>query len=242
MVRRHSRTSFGSLYVYPGGVLEADDALVHERAIGNDAAAAECRMGIENGLDYYSAAIREAFEETGVLFARSADGRWALHDRTADEIKSYRRRLNAGTLPWHRFLADLDLRPDYRALHYIAYWVTPRTQGKRFSTRFFAAVMPSGQHASHDDAELTDSCWKSAEDILSGYRCGAMKLITPTLTVLNDIAEFDSTDAVVAWAKQRAASGIAKILPAFVEVDGKETVVMPDSPHYPRDFPGDSDA
>jgi len=238
IAQRHAKAVFASHHVFPGGLVEVVDSEVHARASGVSADEANSMIGIDHGaLDYYSAAIREAFEESSVLLARRADGRWAYSNGgvDADAIQASRDQLNSGDLSWADFLARNDFRPAYDALHYIAYWVTPRVRTKRFSTRFFLAVMPDGQTAIHDDGELTDSCWMTAADILVASKNGKMKLMYPTFSTLSDFAQFDTVDAVLEWARQAGSSGIAKRLPAFVEIDGKDRVVMPGHPHYPSD-------
>lgn len=239
MARRHTKAVFASYYVFPGGLLETADSQVHNLATGVTASDANAMIGIdEGGLDYYSAAIREAFEESSVLLARQADGCWAFSDGSIDQqaIRQSRDRLNAGELSWADFLEENDFRPAYDSLHYIAYWVTPRFRSERFSTRFFLAVIPEGQLAVHDDGELIHSCWMTAADILAAGERGDMKLMYPTFSTLSDIAKHDSVDEVVKWAREKGRSGIAKLLPALVEIDGKDQIVLPGSPHYPSDF------
>ena len=191
----------------------------------------------EGGLDYYSAAIREAFEESSVLLARTADGNWAFADSARDEheIEHCREQLNSGELAWADFLEQRDFRPVYDALHYFAYWVTPREAPRRFSTRFFLAVMPTGQRALHDDGELTDSHWMTANEVLQAGKRGEMKLMHPTFCTLRDIAQHDTVDEVIAWARQKGQSGEAKLRPAWVDIDGIYQVVMPGSPYYPEE-------
>ena len=239
MVRRHSRAVFASHYVFPGGVVDPCDSSVHHRSTGLSDVHANVLLGLQDGgLDFYSAAIREAFEETSVLLARSVDDEWAFSATSVDrnDVDSYRKRLNSGNLSWPDFLEQYELRPAYDSLHYISYWVTPTVQKKRFSTRFFLAVIPDGQSAMHDDGELTDSRWMSADNVLELGKRGDMKLMYPTFSTLSDIAGFETVDEVVRWAQLRGRSGEARLLPAFVEVDGEDTVVMPGSSHYPSDF------
>ena len=239
MARRHSKAVFASHYVFPGGILELADSQVHGLASGVSENAANDLLGLdEDALDYYSAAIREAFEESAVLLARKADRSWAFSDGESDQqaIETSRDQLNAGQLSWPDFLQRNDFKPAYDSLHYISYWVTPRGNSKRFSTRFFLAVIPEGQNAVHDDAELIDSCWMTASDILAAGEQGKMKLMIPTTSTLTAIKKFDTVEAVVDWASQQGRSGVAKILPAFVKIDGKDRIVLPGSPHYPRDF------
>ena len=236
MLRRHSRAVFASHYVFPGGVLEPCDGADHARGSGSNADVASKLLGLDDAQDYYSAAIREAFEEAGILLARDASGDWGLAGKSAAEIRSYRDSLNNSDLDWPDFLQQQDLYPAYDALYYIAYWVTPRVQKKRFSTRFFLALAPTGQQAVHDDGELTDSCWMTANDILEAGQRGEMQLMYPTVSTLSAIAKYHSVDGIIEWAHWRGQSGEARMLPAFVAVDGRDTVVMPDSQHYPRDF------
>lgn len=238
MLRRHSSAVFASHYVFPGGVLDACDSEFHELADGVTEQHSNELLGIENAMDYFSAAIREAFEESGVLFARDVDSRWAFSggDIGQPEIDACRQQLNDGSLSWGRFLQRYTLRPAYDALTYIAYWVTPRVRTQRFSTRFFLAVLPDGQHASHDDGELTHSCWMTAADALAAGKRGDIKLMHPTYSTLREIDACHDVSDVLSWARGRADSGVARLLPAWVTVNGKDTVVMPDDPLYPEDF------
>ena len=155
MVRRHAASSFGASYAFPGGVLDSDDATVHEYCKGLGEADADRHLGVRaNGLDYYSAAIRELFEESGVLLADLA--------AVDEDLGEVRDGLNCGAEDWSDFVTRnrLELRCD--ALHYFAHWITPRALSPRYSTRFFLAEMPAGQHAVHCGGELTDSCWLTA--------------------------------------------------------------------------------
>ena len=99
MVKRHERASFGSAYAFLGGVLEDVDSRVHEICSGLSNVAANRLLDVEqNGLDYYSAAVRELFEEAGVLLAG--------HDLPAGQLDEARAALNSGMLEWDRFAID----------------------------------------------------------------------------------------------------------------------------------------
>lgn len=237
MVKRHARAAFASSYVFPGGVLEPDDDKVLSRCDQLTAAQADASLGLESGgLRYYSAAFREVLEETGVLLpVPGNDAAIDAANGTAIDTEAARRGLNDDTLRWSDFLDQHDLRLPCGSLHYIAYWVTPRSERKRFSTRFFIAEMPAGQEAMHDEGELTDSCWMTPRDVLRQGTAGMMKLPYPTRSTLRDIAGFGSIGEIIAWAKTRSETGIARQLPAFVTVRGKDMVVMPGSPYYPDD-------
>jgi 8-oxo-dGTP pyrophosphatase MutT (NUDIX family) len=235
MVKRHAKSAFGAVYVFPGGVVESCDARTHDCCglLSDDAASA--LLGTSDALDYYSAAAREVFEETGVLLAQQNPS-GALHaDMSAIINDANRRRLNSGALQWDSFLHEHALTLASHLMHYFAYWVTPAGEPKRFSTRFFLAEMPAGQQASHDGTELTDSCWMTAADVLDAQRSGAMRLIYPTYRTLKDIAGLKTVNEVVNWAIERQRSGVARVLPAIIDVDGNDKVVLPGDPRYPEE-------
>lgn len=230
LVHRHARTSFGASYVFPGGLLEPGDCKARAWSGGVSAAAADrCLELSKGGLDYYSAAIRELFEETGVLLARHGNS-----ERYPDDLVAARGQLNAGELLWPEFLQRHDLALACESLHYFAYWITPRNRPKRFSTRFFMARLPDGRTASHDGAELTDSRWTTAADAVAASKAGELKLPHPTLATLNDIADYRNVDELLAWARQRSDDGVQRILPAIVSSGGRDRVVMPGHPDYPQ--------
>ncbi len=236
MVLRHSKASFGDSYVFPGGVLEAADYDVWSRCDGLDAGAANARLDLDaGGLAYYSAAIRELFEEAGILLARDSAGQWPAAEAFADE----REALNAGRLAWPEFLEICDLRLVCDALIYFEYWVTPREIPKRFATRFFLARTPPGQTASHCGKELTDSRWLTAAAALGGARDSRLQLPRPTQASLETLGDFADVPTMVDWAERRCRSGVECKLPAVISVEGKPRVVMPGDQLYPDYEPDD---
>lgn len=226
MLKRHTKSAFGDVHVFPGGVVDACDAAVYDCCGAVSAADADRALGEVDALCHYSAAIRELFEETGVLLANRTE------DRDAE-----RRSLIRGQISWDRFVHDRNLTLASHSLHYFAHWVTPKSEHRRFSTRFFVAAMPQDQEASHDGVELTDSCWMTAEDVLKAQRNGQVRLIYPTYRTLRDIANLQTVGEIVDWADDRLRSGVARVLPAIVEVDGKDKVVLPGDPRYPAEGP-----
>ena len=236
MMRRHARATFGSFYVFPGGVLDDGDAEVHGFSSGRDDVDANHTLGVESGaLDYYSAAIREAFEESGILLARNARGDWGVDDASAEQLATYRESLHAGRMSWLSFLESQKLTLAYEQMHYIAYWVTPRIEARRFSTRFFLAPMPEGQVASHDDAELTDSCWMTPAAVLQASKDGEMQLMYPTRCALREIAEYSTIDEIVGWAREQEQDELIKLPPVFHEDPRDLRPIFPGEPDYPAD-------
>ncbi len=230
MVRRRAGDAFGESYAFPGGVLDVDESLARGFCAGVDSDAVNALLKVsEGGLDYFSAAIRELFEETGVLLARHGD------DWVADSslIQKLRNRVDKAALAWPDFLRDQDLQMAGDAVHYFAHWETPLNRPKRWSTRFFLAQLPAGQNASHDDGELTEIKWLTAAEALSAGLSGNMKLPFPTIKNLQALAEFNTVDALVEWARQEARNGIEKIRPVELSGDGKHRFVIPGDRDYP---------
>ncbi len=200
MVKRHARTAFGSAHVFPGGVLEPADLRVGDRSRDlSDADASRILELPAGGLAFYSAAIRELFEETGVLLAEP--------DPDPEHAAAARAALNAGRLAWNRFVADAGLELRCRDLNYIGFWITPEGEPKRFSARFFLARLPAGQAEAHCGGEITDACWMPAAEILAARERGAMRLIYPTRKTLETLATFDAVEPMLAWARDCAAAG-----------------------------------
>ena len=208
MVKRHRQASFGSSYAFPGGVVDPCDSRVHGMGKGVAAAYANHLLAVDSGaLDYYSAAIRELFEESGVLLAE--------HSLSAEALDTARTGLNTGSLDWDRFAADNGLSLQYERLHYFSFWITPLGMPKRYSARFFLAKVPTAQVATHDGGELTESCWMPAADILAACKKKAMQLPYVTRKTLKRVARFSSTEDLLDWAKACGEKGVICDQPAF---------------------------
>lgn len=234
MVRRHAATTFGGSYAFPGGLVDREDREAHVRCGGLTPDDAGRRLNSpDDGLDYFSAAARELFEESGVLLARDTRGAWAFQGH-CDRRARLREQLLSGSLSWSDLLRRHDLQIACETLHYIGHWETPLPLPKRFSTRFFLAEMPAGQAARHDGSELTDGRWISAADVLSLARDEAIRVRFPTLKNLLRIAEHRSLPALLDWAGSRAAGGIERVRPEIIEVDGERRVVLPGDADYPQ--------
>jgi 8-oxo-dGTP pyrophosphatase MutT (NUDIX family) len=226
MVRRHAKSSFGTAYAFPGGVVDDDDARVHEFCTGLSTVQADSRLGVKShGLDLYSAAIRELFEESGVLLAST--------ETVIEDLGTARDALNDGSARWSEFVVrnQLELRCDQ--LHYISHWLTPPTLPKRYSTRFFLAELPEGQAAMHCGGELTDSRWTTAHDMLEAGWAGDVELHFPTIKTLESIARHKTLEALVEWARSCVEWGVTSMVPKIIERDGKKEIVLPGEKDYP---------
>lgn len=226
MVRRHEKSSFGSAYAFPGGVVDPEDKSVHDFCRGISSREADSRLGVKGeGLDYYSAAIRELFEESGVLLANP--------DGVTEGLDAARDALNDNSDNWADFVARNELELHCDALHYISHWITPPSEPKRYSTRFFVTAMPERQSAIHCGGELTDSCWRTAHHVLAAGRAGDIVLHYPTIKTLESVARHKTYDELMEWAASCVEWGVTSMLPIIVERSGKPAVSLPGEKDYP---------
>jgi len=208
MVKRHEHSSFGAAYAFPGGVLESTDSNVHSFCAGMSDSDADRQLQVDGGgLDYFSAAVRELFEESGVLLGET--------DLSGQALDVARTALNEHSLGWDRFIKDNNVVMQCDRLHYFSFWITPIGLPKRYSTRFFLAELPAGQSAVHCGGELTDSCWMPAAKILEASRNKTMRVHYPTRKTLERIAQFDATSKLLEWARRCAEQGVVCDQPAF---------------------------
>lgn len=197
MLRRNPRADWvGGAHLFPGGAVDPEDRdpAVAARCAGVDDAAASAAIGhVRGGLGYWVAAIREAFEEAGVLLARHADGRSLDPDDAAwARLTELRDARNAGHLGFREILEseDLVLTPD--ALAVTSHWITPPGQARRYDTWFFVAAAPDGHTYEHDDGENTESIWVRPQEAIAAHERGAIDLIWPTRRSLELLARFGS--------------------------------------------------
>lgn len=232
MVRRAERAgdrSSGS-YVYPGGTLDAQDRRLHAYADGLDDHAASQRLGVDaGGLDFYLAAVRECFEEAGLLFARDSAGQPLALDQLEEAQRALLRdAARHDGLGLAHACAQLGLRLAVDRLAYFSHWLTPPGLPKRFDTRFFVAIAPTGQTAAHDGEEASGHCWKRPAELLDP--ASGLKLEPPTRRTLAAIARFGR--AQDCYQHAAALSGIARIMPRLGRGESGLRAVMPDEPCY----------
>jgi 8-oxo-dGTP pyrophosphatase MutT (NUDIX family) len=210
MVKRRAGDAFGKRYTFPGGVVDHDEYKAHPFCDGASADEANTTMNVsENGLDFYSAVVRELFEETGILLARNESGEW-LND-TAD-LQDDRVNVDKGALPWSEFLRKRSLRIACDELHYFSFVTTPLVLPKRWAVRFFLAEAPPEHKAVHDGNELTDSRWLTAAEAFASRKEGNMKIPWATRRVLKMLRDHDSVASLQAWASSVSAAGIEEII------------------------------
>jgi glyoxylase-like metal-dependent hydrolase (beta-lactamase superfamily II) len=169
------------------------------------------------------AALRECFEEAGLLFAVDADG--ALPQADAwDALQAWRGPLHRGERTLGELCAQAGLRLAVDRLAYLSHWLTPLARIKRFDTRFFIAEAPLGQVAAHDGAEMVAHQWLRPADALA--HGDALKLMGPTQATLHTLAAYPSVAEMMAWA--RSPRVVPRIFPHFARGSRGTRPVLPD--------------
>ena len=225
--RRAERGDHSSgAWVFPGGIVERRDAEAHAACDGLDDIAASRRLGLAaGGLDYFVAAIRECFEESGLLFACRDGGSWVdLAGADAVRLAPWRGALHRGERGMAELCAEEQLRLATDRLVYLSHWLTPLGRPKRFDTRFFVAEAPSGQIAAHDGAELVEQMWVAPAEALA--RSASLKLLTPTQKTLETAACFANVASLMAWAQ--APRTVALVMPRVAKGAAGFRPVLPD--------------
>ena len=201
--RRAERGDHNSgAWVFPGGVVDAGDRHGREYCAGLDDAAASRQLGLAaDGLDYFVAAVRECFEESGLLFARDRTGALVRLDGNLHAaIHPWRGLLHRGERTLGQFCAEFGLTLALDQLVYLSHWLTPLGRPKRFDTRFFVARAPALQDAMFDGSEMVEQLWLRPADAAGMSK--DLKLMTPTLRTLETIAPHETVEAVLNWARQ----------------------------------------
>src|SRR5262245_19097841 len=200
MLERTSRAVFSpGATVFPGGAVDAADrdARSHARVVdlADDEASAEHGL-LGDGLAFRIAAVRECFEESGILLAHDADTGAAVHHD--DSLAAARVLLNDGTLAFVELLERRSLVLLARELRLFSHWLTPMGAPRRYNTWFFAAPAPDGEDGVHDDRELVASEWIRPADALAQFAAGAIDLIFPTEMSLRALARYERAGDVFA--------------------------------------------
>ena len=220
LLRRSRSAAFvPGAYVFPGGRVDGSDAgpELLERLDGLDPARAAERLGLEGGdppaIAYYLAAVREAFEETGLLVGRLEDGTAPPAGEDDPTVDAMRRALLEDRVGFAEALDVLGCRVAGDAIAYVAHWITPEAEPRRYDTRFFLARVPEGSRATIDSREMTDARWLTPTDALRARREGSLPLIFPTIRTLESLAAFPSVDAALAELGSRP---VPAIMPRLV--------------------------
>lgn len=192
MLKRSSAAVFSpSAHVFPGGAVDDGD---HTDA--DEPWCARLAPPPVIALAYYVAALREAFEEAGLLLAHHHDGTLVSFDdpETAERFALHRKGIYAGDVSIGDVCAQEDLTLAIDRLVLFGHWITPPGAPRRFDTRFFVARAPDRQEATPDGNETTSGVWTRPADMLAANDAGAVELILPTRHSLEQLAMFASVD------------------------------------------------
>jgi glyoxylase-like metal-dependent hydrolase (beta-lactamase superfamily II)/8-oxo-dGTP pyrophosphatase MutT (NUDIX family) len=190
--RSHAADFVAGAYVFPGGAVDEADAHpdMQARVQGLSDAAASRRLGVaSSGIGYWVAALRESFEEAGILLAVDRDGAPIAPERML-ALASYRARLNAGEIGFLEFLEREALYLPCERIAYFAHWITPPARSRRYSTRFFVALAPAGQVGSHDAGETVSHTWIRPAEALARFEQGTLTLVNATRDALARLADY----------------------------------------------------
>ena len=203
LLRRAQHAAFvGGAYVFPGGAVDRSDEDEHWLAhcVGLDDAAASILLGLDRGgLAFWIAAIRECFEEAGLLLAYDQGGEIIALDRPdfANRFNAQRRKLISGELSFADLCRSNGLRLAVDRLAYFSHWITGQGRPRRFDTRFMIAVAPSAQTPTHDSGETVDQIWIRPALALERHRRGDLTLVFPTIKTLETLARFTDTKTLM---------------------------------------------
>jgi 8-oxo-dGTP pyrophosphatase MutT (NUDIX family) len=232
MLRRTAAAVFAAgMYVFPGGKVDAADAeaTIAAHCAGLDDALASRVLRLPSGgLRFWVAAIRECFEEAGVLLAEPVGGGGPLsfHEtEVAERFNRYRREVHRGSLSLAALCEREGLRLTADSIGYVSRWITPMGQARRFDARFFVARAPQRQEPLHDDHETVESLWVRPADALERYRAGDLGMFTPTVSNLEFLDSHTSADAAVAAAGIDGVGADAVTMLPKVRVDVEGQVV-----------------
>lgn len=223
MVVRHHQIDFASgALVFPGGKIDDGDGEVGDRCDGIDGAD-EVQVAMMVG------AIREAFEECGVLLARRTGSDDLISGQLLATLDPLRDVLHRGELSLRAFLDEHDLRLACDRLQHFAHWITPPIVPKRFDTHFYLAVAPADHLAVHDGHESVDSVWITPSEAVAGGEDGTYTIIFPTVRNLEMLAESPDVDSAMAAAAERS---IVTVLPWMEERNGETYLCIPPEAGY----------
>lgn len=195
LLRRPGRSSFAAnAWVFPGGAVDRDDsaATVAERLLGPPAHwwAERLRTEAAHALGFVAAALREAWEETGILLADPLPPR--------ERLSVSRAELLGGAVSLADIVRSHDLRLDAREVVYLAHWITPEQESRRYDTRFFLAHVSQAAECDLVGEELCEARWVAPAEAVEAYHAAKMRLLPPTVHTLQRLSAYGSVPEMTA--------------------------------------------
>ena len=229
--RSHSLKFMPGVYVFPGGALDAADSSPEIQAMcsGLEDEAASRALGVERGgIAYWVAAIREAFEEAGILLAYDASGSMvSLHGDAAERYRAHRSSLDERRGDFGAIVRDEGLRLAVDRLTYFGHWITPVSAPRRYDTRFFLAVAPERQEARHDNYETIAHVWMRPQEALDLCARETLNMRFPTIKTLEQFTQCATAAELVAVLSSTRV--VRPLLPRMTR-DGR--TLLPNDPGY----------
>ena len=231
MMKRSLRSSFGGIWVFPGGILEDQDQDIAKKNYCNgiDEKKAKAILNYDQeSLTYWIASLRETFEETGALIANRENN--SFFTPTEDEainLERLRSDLNNGKISFISILKQLNLKIALERLIYISHWITPDVETKRYTTRFFLTSLNEKVTMTHDELEGTDSKWIGINEALEAHKAGRISLIMPTIKNLESISSYKNTQEMISAKNAIKAKDIPAIEPKFFKENGQWKGLLP---------------
>ncbi|MBM7366876.1 NUDIX hydrolase [Gordonia hydrophobica] len=224
--RRVKQMAFaGGMTVFPGGGVDDRDRDAKISWVGPDVGwwAQQYGTDVETARALVCAAVRETFEECGVLLAGSADD---VHPNPS-ALSGERERLVNKDISFAQFLNEHDLVLRTDLLAPLSHWITPKNETRRYDTRFFLAELPAGQSADGETSEASETVWLTATGALAAWNNGNHFLLPPTWSQLRVIAGYSTVADLMAADHQ-----ITPIEPSIADRSGIEGLRFADSDEY----------
>jgi 8-oxo-dGTP pyrophosphatase MutT (NUDIX family) len=225
MVRRHTRNAFmPGVYVFPGGTVIARDGELE----GNIELCRPVPPGatLPLGEGFYAAAIRECFEEAGILLAERATAVGAFDTPFIERLTLLREELNHGNIDFAAMLSAEGLVAATDHMVHWSHWITPQGFPRRFDTHFFLTRMPAVQQAVHDPRETTEVVWVRPDSALQRFKDGDFPLVYATERQLEQLVGLRDTATALAHFAGRQ---VRTNRPRVVRVDEIDTIVLDDA-------------
>ena len=220
LLRRDRSASFvPGAYVFPGGRVDRADWMKKTlaRVDGLTPETAADRLGLADtnppAIAYYVAALREAFEETGILIGVGPNSEAPPTAAEDADIEVLRNGLMEGHVSFTEALEQLSCRIDGSSIEYLAHWITPEREPRRFDTRFFAARVQADTKPMFDPREMTDAVWVTPQDALSRNQAGTLPMIFPTISTLQQLADYATAEDAL---REIGNASIPTVLPRLI--------------------------
>lgn len=211
MVARDRQVDFASgAVVFPGGKVDPDDHA--------DVWSAAPLPAPGPDRSYWIAAVRETFEESGLLIAERADDGSPLSAADVAEIAArHRAGILDGSIKFSDLASTLGILPAFGSMVHFAHWITPETMPKRFDTHFFLVAAKADHVATHDGREAVQSFWIAPSDLIAEAKAGRQVLVPATEANLDMLAESATVADALAAAARRA---VLPVMPVLEKIEG----------------------